>query len=184
MAKRKTTKQILAESFLELLNTIPIEKITVQNIADNADVSRTTFYNNFVDTRQLVEWIFKTEVLDAARQSAEGGTYENAIKREISLIYENRAFFVKVYQADGYSDFFRQIAYESYHTYLEDLNATDPDLAFMMEFYSWGFSKKIFEWAKKGFKEPPEKITELVMECLPERLAQLILNEDNQSLPH
>ena len=28
MAKRKTTKQILAESFLELLKEIPIEKIT------------------------------------------------------------------------------------------------------------------------------------------------------------
>ena len=40
--KRKTAKEILAESFRELAETVPIDKITIKDIVYNCDYSPAT----------------------------------------------------------------------------------------------------------------------------------------------
>ena len=54
---------VLAESFKELSQTRPIEKITIKEITDKAGVIRPTFYNHFQDKYELMEWIITTELL-------------------------------------------------------------------------------------------------------------------------
>ena len=49
--------QLLADSFKELAQAIPIEKITIKQITDKAGVIRPTFYNHFQDKYELLEWI-------------------------------------------------------------------------------------------------------------------------------
>lgn len=38
--KKKTTKELLADSFLELAEKVPINKITIANIAENCEVTQ------------------------------------------------------------------------------------------------------------------------------------------------
>lgn len=47
--KRKTAKEILMASFQELAAVKSIDKITIQEIADNCGYSSATFYRNFKD---------------------------------------------------------------------------------------------------------------------------------------
>jgi len=47
MLPKKDTKQIFAESLLELAHIKPIEKITVCDIVKNCGAGRQTFYNHF-----------------------------------------------------------------------------------------------------------------------------------------
>lgn len=54
--KRKTAKEILAESFHELANSKSIDKITIQDIVDNCGYSPATFYRNFKDKYDLIAW--------------------------------------------------------------------------------------------------------------------------------
>ena len=54
--KRKTTKEILAESFRELAESRSIDKITVQEIVDNCGYSTATFYRHFKDKYDLIAW--------------------------------------------------------------------------------------------------------------------------------
>ena len=54
--KRKTTKEILAESFRELAENRPVDKITIQEIVDNCDFSPATFYRHFRDKYDLIAW--------------------------------------------------------------------------------------------------------------------------------
>ena len=42
--KRKTTKEILAESFMELTATKPVSKITIVDIVENCTMTKPTFY--------------------------------------------------------------------------------------------------------------------------------------------
>ncbi len=51
--KRKTTKEILAESFRELAENHPVNKITIQEIVDNCGFSPATFYRHFRDNDHL-----------------------------------------------------------------------------------------------------------------------------------
>lgn len=62
--KRKTAKEILAESFRELAEQKPIDKITVQEITDNAGYSPATFYRQFKDKYDLIAWDY-TQRLEA-----------------------------------------------------------------------------------------------------------------------
>lgn len=52
--RRKTSKEILAESFRELADIKPIDKITIKDIVDNCGYSPATFYRQFKDKYDLV----------------------------------------------------------------------------------------------------------------------------------
>ena len=54
--KRKTAREILAESFRELAQSKPVDKITVPNIIENCGYSKTTFYRLFKDKYDLMAW--------------------------------------------------------------------------------------------------------------------------------
>lgn len=54
--KRKTAKEILAESFLELAEIKRVDKITIKDITDRSGYSVATFYLQFRDKFDLIAW--------------------------------------------------------------------------------------------------------------------------------
>ncbi len=60
--KRKTTEELLAESFLELAESKRIDKITITEITNNCGMSQPTFYNHFKDKYDLIVWIYTSRV--------------------------------------------------------------------------------------------------------------------------
>ena len=97
--KRKTTEELLAESFLELAESKRIDKITITEITNNCGMSQPTFYNHFKDKYDLIVWIYTSRVsevmgridnksylwkdtlLDGARYYAENSEFiKNALK--------------------------------------------------------------------------------------------------------
>lgn len=55
------TKTLLAESLKKLLRQKTLDKITVKEIAEDCGVNRQTFYYNFQDIYDLMDWIFEEE---------------------------------------------------------------------------------------------------------------------------
>lgn len=49
MEKKRSSYELIIDSLLELLETTPIDKITVAQIVDNCGIAHRTFYNNFKD---------------------------------------------------------------------------------------------------------------------------------------
>ena len=60
--KRKTAKEILAESFIELAQTKKIDKITVKDITENCGYSSATFYRQFKDKYDLIAWSYTQDI--------------------------------------------------------------------------------------------------------------------------
>ena len=58
------TKKGLAVSLKKLLSKKELSKITISNITDECGVNRQTFYYHFKDIYDLLEWIYKNEVID------------------------------------------------------------------------------------------------------------------------
>lgn len=61
----KRTRTVLKEAFIELMQEKSFQAITVQNIADRAEINRVTFYAHYADKYQLIEqvmfeWFEKT----------------------------------------------------------------------------------------------------------------------------
>ena len=64
MPRSKQTKHLLAQSLQELLATMPLEKISVNDIVEQAGVGRNTFYYHFEDKYDLVNWYFQSGVTE------------------------------------------------------------------------------------------------------------------------
>ena len=68
MIIRQTTKDLLAASLQELAQHKNIDKITIREIAQNCQLTSTTFYNHFQDKYALMAWIYHREIEPLYRQ--------------------------------------------------------------------------------------------------------------------
>ena len=57
-----TTKRLLAASLKGLLARKTLDCITIQNITDDAEVSRKTFYYHFQDIYDLLSWTLREDL--------------------------------------------------------------------------------------------------------------------------
>lgn len=55
--RTRYTKQVIKESLLEMLRTMPIEQITVKGLCEKAEINRATFYNHYETLTLLLEEI-------------------------------------------------------------------------------------------------------------------------------
>lgn len=67
-ARVRYTQRVLKESFLALLRKKPINKITVKEVCESAELNRATFYSHYSDCFDLMEKI-EQEILKAFEQS-------------------------------------------------------------------------------------------------------------------
>ena len=69
-ARVRYTQRVLKESFLTLLHEKPVNRITVKEVCELAELNRATFYSHYSDCFALLESI-EQELIDAFRQSLE-----------------------------------------------------------------------------------------------------------------
>ena len=90
------TKRILKESLLELMQTKSISKITIKEICDLSDMSRSTFYLHYQDQFELLEDIEK-EVLKQTFQNLQAldkeSTALESIEVFLSYVKDNKSIF-------------------------------------------------------------------------------------------
>lgn len=56
-ARVRYTRMIIEQSFLELLREKPVNKITVTELCEKAQLNRATFYKHYLDIPDLMEKI-------------------------------------------------------------------------------------------------------------------------------
>lgn len=69
--KRKSAKELLADSFRELAESRSIDKITVPDIVSNCGYSTATFFRQFKDKYDLIAWDY-TRDLERILSRADG----------------------------------------------------------------------------------------------------------------
>ena len=70
MITRKSTKELLVESVLELMEAKPVNRITIRNITENCGMSRHAFYYYFKDKHELINYVFKRDVDSVIQQNS------------------------------------------------------------------------------------------------------------------
>ena len=63
MKKNEKTKYKLAEAMKECMKTSKVDAITVKQLAEKCGLTRQTFYRNFLDKYDLINWYFDKLVL-------------------------------------------------------------------------------------------------------------------------
>lgn len=101
MITKKSTKELLADSALELLSHYSIEKITITDIAANCNLSTRTFYNHFHDKHELVTWIYTSKLEKYFEQRHSKISFFGFTRFSAEIVYENIDFFANVASYQG-----------------------------------------------------------------------------------
>ncbi|WP_455501366.1 TetR/AcrR family transcriptional regulator [Gemmiger sp.] len=85
----KKTKRAIRSAFYELIKEKPLEKITVKEIAERAEINKTTFYAHYETVYDLVDQLEQEAVAEIVRQ----------INTAQDLLDNPRAFVKGIYAA-------------------------------------------------------------------------------------
>lgn len=92
--KTRYTKIVLQNSLFELMEKKPIEKITIKELCENADINRTTFYAHYTDQYDLLAKI-ENETLSWAKGAIASLADNNDKNESIKILEEIFQYFVE-----------------------------------------------------------------------------------------
>ena len=104
----KKTEQLIIKTFLELVEEKTLDKITIQDIADQCGINRNTFYYHFADIYSLIETIFKDHLATIEQMFEDGASWSECSEKALKFLVENRrairhiAFSMSRNQLDHY----------------------------------------------------------------------------------
>lgn len=164
---KSTTKKAIAFALKELLSEKPLDKITINDIAEKAEINRQTFYYHFQDIVDLVEWICIT---DGDAVLKDNRTYETWQKGYLSIfraMQQDKAFIMNIYRHAPRESLYNYLYRLTYKLMLdvanelcetESLNVREEDRSFVANFFKFGFVGLVLEWIEHGMQEEPEQI--------------------------
>ena len=94
LTKGEKTKYRLARAMKECMKSASVEKITVTEIVETCGVTRQTFYRNFQDKYDLINWYFDRILLESFQHMGEGKTAYEGLVNKFHYIEEEK-FTVK-----------------------------------------------------------------------------------------
>ena len=100
MEKNEKTKYKLAEAMKECMKTSKVDAITVKQLAEKCGLTRQTFYRNFLDKFDLINWYFG-KILDQSfeHMGRETSVYD-ALVRKFTYIEQEKQFFAAAFCYD------------------------------------------------------------------------------------
>lgn len=111
---RKTQKAII-NATVELLNSVPINKLSIKEICSLADVSRSTFYLHYYDASDVIEQVHNeiiiniTNVLDKFDFATILTNPEQFLRHVFDLVAKDLDLYINLLQNSFHSDFRRKL---------------------------------------------------------------------------
>ena len=155
------TKLLLAESIKELMKTIPLDKITVKEIVSRCGTTRQTFYRNFKDKYDLVNWYFDRIVKKTIEQMGISLTLREALVKKFEYVKEDKHFFTSALSSSDYNnlmDYDYHCIYRFYKSIAEKKGEVTPEIDFLIKFYCHGSMDMMVEWVKRDMDLTPEEM--------------------------
>ncbi len=152
-------KECLADGLLQLLETKPLEKITIPEIAKMAQVGRTTYFRNFTSKNEMItfklvclweRWAEKHNMQDHRRYSVKNApeffAFNFANRDLLSLIYKRGL---------------QTAIYDAFYTVMAPYYSADSAECYYIRFYSYALFGLLDEWIRRDFSETVEEMVEI-----------------------
>ncbi|MBR0413149.1 MAG: TetR/AcrR family transcriptional regulator C-terminal domain-containing protein [Eubacterium sp.] len=181
--KRKTAKEILAESFIELAQTKKIDKITVKDITENCGYSTATFYRQFRDKYDLIAWSYTQDIRGIVdKLEYTEGSWKNVLTQVAKYFEEQRDYLSNLLlHTSGYDSFvgnMTQIHFERMRFLILKVtpdNKLDEITEMYIRVYCYGTVHLTCEWILGKYKVSLNELTQVYVNTLPEPLNKYLL---------
>ena len=153
------TKRAMAEALKKLLQRHNLEHITIQDVADEAQVSRKTFYYHFHDIYDLVEWLLVEECKNLTLLHQGSGIRMKDVAAGLNYATENRGWLLNIYQSMErlqLERILRKIVAPLMETTFEDALGGRPvqeeDRKFVLDIFTYGITGLFLTWMGEGMR--------------------------------
>ena len=158
-----TTKLALEAALKKELLTKSLDKITINELAEDCGISRMTFYYHFKDIYDLVEWACMEDAAKALANKKTYDTWQQGFIQIFHAVRENKVFVMNVY---------RCVSREQVEKYLVPLTdqlimgviaersagmtVREEDKQFIAQVHSYSFVGLMLDWIKDDMRVEPE----------------------------
>ena len=135
------TKKLLADGLKELLEKKTLDKITVKELVATCGVNRQTFYYNFQDIYELLEWIFVEEGKRVRKETAEKKNWQDRLHAVIDELNkeDNRRLILNAVE-------------EILTEYIQDVDISEENREFMIRMYDLFWVDLVMRWIQTGME--------------------------------
>lgn len=147
------TREVIQRAFLELLKEKPLNRITVKEVCDRAEINRGTFYKHYLDCYDLMDKIEEQAIarFDEVLASAKDVGEEQTLLVVLRAVMDNRELVERLAARPDREHFTRRLA----EHYFEHMAQHDTIAS---AFLAGGCAGVIEYWISTGMAEPPERI--------------------------
>lgn len=172
-------KYTLSDAAKHLMQTEDLEKISVAAICRQAGVSRQSFYRNFQDKFDLVNWCFEKLAEKSFKQMGVSCTLKEGLVMKFTFLQKEKAFFTQAFKSDDVNslkEYDYQCILQFYTDKIENKlkHKMDRQTAFTLKMYCAGSITMTVDWVNKGMKTSPEEMADLLVGALPHSLEELL----------
>ncbi|MEA5040554.1 MAG: TetR/AcrR family transcriptional regulator [Clostridiaceae bacterium] len=163
------TKKAIIQSFVGLLNQMPLDKITVKDIVDDCGVNRGTFYYYFQDIYALLEEVFDSETQKVADAAAEYPDWTDGFLQALSFVRENKRAVYHVFHSIDRALLEKhlcrvvgEVMQAAVRTRAEGVPVTEEDICLISDAYTYTLVGVLLAWLQDGMRgELEDKVRRL-----------------------
>jgi AcrR family transcriptional regulator len=167
------TRQMLMQSLVELLNTKPIEKISVNDIVKKCGMSRQTFYNYCNDKYELIQQIYRDD-FDQSVERAKKSSGISYIVMWYNLFVNKRKFYINAFSIVGYGSMTQFLVEHHHRRAIQIVKKAGIDLnekqKIRLKLYNYGSVMMIRELLMAGTRINTKDLEELFFDTAPDFL--------------
>ena len=163
----KHTKKRIKDAIVECLLKISLDKVTVKDICDTADINRSTFYVYYTDTFELYD-IIEKEFVERLNQylttfDQSKMTYKKMLVEIISFIYREDQPCLALIKTNSQSFIEANISF--LNSYEQTLFSGDElKRSYLKQYYIGGVFNVVSKWLMTNKQQSIEYIAELLYE--------------------
>ena len=161
------TKRAIRDSFIELQQQKPIEKISVTEICKSADINRGTFYSHYSDPYDLRKSLEQELVDTIESRIREMGVEKLEYAQVFQLFRENKEL-CKIF-AGPYADkaALLDIVLKQTDKYIDThkeyiVNATETQVSYLRALLASSIAISIHKWFNNGLDSDPAEIADIL----------------------
>ena len=149
------TNEIIKNSLKSIMENKPINKIKIIDICKEANISRTTFYNHYVDIYDLIEDFEKDILNDLDIKNFQNidNSEKNLIKlleNVLDYVLANETMYIRFFEANNMTfynivlDFCMEKIFRDFST--TKGFASESEAIFYFRYHSFGFLSTLEDW--------------------------------------
>lgn len=173
--KRKTSKEILAESFREVAERKNIDKITIRDITDNCGYSPATFYRQFRDKYDLIAWDYARELKGIlSGMNGSKAEWHNALIDVANFFHERKIYLANLFLhtsgLESFIAYMQEVNYQSLKDIVEKASGSqsiDALTEMYIRLYILGTAQFTCEWILGKWEANAEELGTVFEQSLP-----------------